>query len=231
MRRLIFFLLVFSLFFAGCTATIEKSSEKITPSSYSSYTGSKGCQIGLLRRLLMLPPQYIYMHNGKRQPEEEKIAKTTLRKATLDFLENFRGYEVVIQEESIQGPTDSATNLLFDWVEKGLIGVQPPTEVQTAVSTLSGQNKADGLLLVRGFQKPPSTWNVAAVCLTASLSWPLLLMEQKGYLSADIIEASSGRIVWRIRSPMLDASKPLSATQIQELLGSLERAVPEALTK
>lgn len=224
------------VFCGGCSTTVETARGRVAPVSYSTYTGTKEYGIGLLRRIAILPPQYVYMHDGKRQPAKEAEATDFVQMTSVDFLQNWRGYEVIKPEESmVPGgvPALSETDLksLYDWMGSTPIGSALAGHVRDTIDVAIGEAKVDGIMLFRGFQQPPSTWNVALVILTASMSFPLVLAESRGELEAAIIERSSGCLVWRSKKPMYNASQPLSNHEIHVLLDSLERAVPAALTE
>jgi hypothetical protein len=224
---------------SGCSAKVTQTREKVTPTSYNDYQSNVKRSVGLLRRLLVLPPQYTYIHNWKRRPEMEASQSTLMREGATGFLRDWKGYEIIpypeIQDTGgkeappAQSQPDPGLKTFYEWAENSEVDAPPPAEVKNLVSDLSRRFGADGVLVLQGFQRPPSTWTAVSTILTASLTWPLLFIEMKGKLRANIYEASSGRIVWRSRMGLFDASKPIRREEIERLLGSLENAAPAAL--
>ena len=225
----------------GCSPQTTQTREIVTPSTYGDYKSSLNRSVGLLRRLLVLPPQYIYLHNGKRQPEKEAGSSTLMLVGATAFLRDWKGYEIITASEiqkpggnglpRAQSQPDPALKPLYEWAMSSEVDSSPPAEVKDLVADLCRRFGADGVLVLQGFQKPPSTWNVATTMLTASLTWPLLLLEMKGGLQAHIYEGTGGGIVWRSSLRLFDPSKPISLGEVEKLLGSVENAVPAALIK
>ena len=145
----------------GCSPKTAQTREKITPSSYEDYKSSVTRSVGLLRRLVVLPPQYTYLHNGKCQPEKEIGSSTVLLAGATTFLRDWKGYEIIqypeIQKEGdhklpqAQSQPDLALQPLFDWAKKSEVNSTAPTEVKTLVSDLCRQFGGDGVFSASGF--------------------------------------------------------------------------------
>lgn len=213
----------------GCSPKVTQSQSQIKPSSYEYYKSSVPRSVGLLRRLVILPPHYVYMHNGKRRPDKEAQYRAQIMTKASVFLRDWKGYEIISYPENqasgridipqVPGQADPALQSLFNWLEKYYLNSTVPDEVKTFISDLHSRFGADGVLVFRGFQRPSSTWNKAAAILTASLTWPLLFLEEKDELQIYLFESSTGDVVWSCRG-YSDAERSLS---------SLENAVPAAL--
>ena len=141
-------------------------------------------------------------------------------------LRDWKQYEVV---EPANDGLDYKS--LYDWADISPVDAVPPANDINLLTMLGERYHADGILVLQGYQKLPSTWNVALTVATASLSWPLLLAEAKGELKADLLESASGRLVWKSRLKLFDPSKPVTATEVTQLIGPIENAVPAALVK
>jgi hypothetical protein len=210
---------------SGCAVRVSQTREKPTALSYSAYEGSIDRGVGRLRRLAVLQPQYIFIHDGKRIEREEAAASGLMLNSSLNLLKDWKGYEL----ELYCAPPGASLDALYGWAEEATFETAPPSETKELISALGRQCAADGVLVLRGYQKPPSTWVVALTILSASLTWPLLLIESDGQLKADIIEVQSGRLVWRSRQGMTDPSKPLKGIDVESFLWPLESAVPAVL--
>ena len=55
--------------------------------------------VGLLRRLVLVPPRYTYIHGDERKPEWEKKAAQAIGEWARQFLKNWRGYEILYCED------------------------------------------------------------------------------------------------------------------------------------
>ena len=77
----------------ACSPKVTQSRSQITPRSYENYQSSVPRSVGLLRRLVILPPHYVYMHNGKRQPEKEAQYRARIMTEASAFLRDWKGYE------------------------------------------------------------------------------------------------------------------------------------------
>ncbi len=148
----------------ACSPKVTQSRSQITPSSYEDYKSSVPRSVGLLRRLVILPPLYVYMHNGKRQPEKEAQYRTQVMTKASAFLHDWKGYEIIpypenqtpgrIEIPQVPGQADPALQSLFNWLEKYDLNSTVPAEVKTFISDLHRRFGADGVLVFRGFRRP-----------------------------------------------------------------------------
>jgi hypothetical protein len=231
-------LMVLALGF-GCSPKTTQTQEKVTPSSYDNYQSNVKRSVGFLRRLLVVPPQFTLINFWNRKPEMDASLSTAMREGATGFLRDWKGYEIIpyrqIQDKGgqeappAQSQPDPGLKTIYQWAENSEVDAPPPAEVKNSVLDLSRRYGADGVLVLQGFVRPPHSWIVASTILTASLTWPLLFIDQKSELKAHIYEASSGRIVWRSRVNCISPRKPFPRAEVERLLGSLENAAPAAL--
>ena len=223
---------------SGCSAKVTQTREKVTPSTYNDYQSNVNRSVGLLRRLLVVPPQFTLINFWNRKPEMEASQRTAMREGATDFLRDWKDYEIIqyrqIQDKGgqeapeAQSPPDPELKPIYEWAENSEVDASPPAEVKNLISDLSRRFGTDGVLVLKGFHKAAHPLFVPAAILTVGLAMPLALMDAKLELKAHIFEASSGRIVWRSRIGLFDASKPIRQ-EIERLLSSLENAAPAAL--
>jgi hypothetical protein len=224
---------------SGCSAKVTQTREKVTPSSFHDYQSSVDRSVGLLRRLLVLPPQYTVIHILNRKPEIDASLSTAMREGATSFLRDWKGYEIIQYRQPqdkggqwappAQSQPDPGLKTIYEWAENAEVDAPPPAEVKNLISDLSRRFGTDGVLVLQGFHKAASPLLVASAILTVGLAMPLALMDAKWELKADIFEASSGRIIWRSRLKLLDASKQFPRAEVERILGSLENAAPAAL--
>ena len=216
----------------ACSPTITQTREQITPASYQDYQSDVPRSMGLLRRLVILPPQFVYVHNYKRQPEKEAQCCARMLTQASAFLRDWKGYEIILYYENqtpgrteisqVPGQPDPSLQPLFEWTKISKSSSSTPADVKTLVANICRPVGADGLLVLQGYKRPFSTYNFALCMLTASLTWPLLFVEEKEELQAHIFEAATGNLVWSCRQKYCNE---------EQLFSSLENAVPAALIK
>jgi hypothetical protein len=231
-------LMVLALGF-GCSAKVTQTQGKVTPSTYNDYQSNVNRSVGLLRRLLVLPPQYTVIHLLNRKPEMDASLSTLMREGATAFLRDWKGYEIIpylkIQDKGgqeappAQSPPDPGLKTIYEWAEHAEVDAPPPAEVKNLISDLSRRFGTDGVLVLKGFHKAANPLFVPAAILTVGLAMPLAMMDAKWEVKAHIFEASSGRIVWRSRLNLLDRSGQFTRKDVERLLGSLENAAPVAL--
>ena len=224
---------------SGCSAKVTQTREKVTPSSYNDYQSSVNRSVGLLRRLLVLPPQYTVIHILNRKPEMDVSLSTAMEEGATSFLRDWKGYEIIQYRQTqdtggqwappAQSQPDSGLKTIYEWAENAEVDAPPPAEVKNLISDLSRRFGADGVLVLQGFHKAASPLLVASAILTVGLAMPLALMDAKWEAKAHLFEASTGRIVWRSRLNLLDKNGQFSRADVERLLGSLENAAPAAL--
>jgi hypothetical protein len=215
----------------ACSPKVTQTRSRLTPSSYQDYQSSVPRSVGLLRRLVILPPHCVYIHNGKRQPDQEAQYCADIMTKASSFLRDWKGYDIIlypgnrtpgrIASSQVLEQADPALPSLFNWLENYDRHATVPPEVKTFMADLQRRFGADGVLVFRGFRRPSSTWNKAAAVLTASLTWPLLFLEEKDELQIYLFESSTGDLVWHC----------LGWSDVERSLASLENAVPAALLK
>jgi hypothetical protein len=224
---------------SGCSAKVTQTREKVTPSSFNDYQSTVNRSVGLLRRLLVVPPQYTVIHILNRKPEMDASLSTLMLEGATGFLRDWKGYEIIqypkIQDKGGKGAPHAQSQPgpelkpIYEWAENSEVDSSPPAEVKNLVSDLSRRFGADGVLVLQGFHKAARPLLVASAILTVGLAMPLALMDAKWEAKAHLYEASSGRIVWRSRLNLLDKNEQFTRADVERLLSSLENATPEAL--
>ena len=235
-RRIVAFLLACAFSTVSCAQHLWSTPRELTPSSYQRALPGAVRSVGRLRRVLLPLPRCEIVRDRKRLGSEEHELALTLRDLTLAELRDERGYDVVLPEvlipvEERPGLSEEELASLVDlasrWALESADGAQPPEEVAAAVRRLAGAWNADGVLLLQVHQRYASTWNVVLVILTASLSWPLLLIEARSETRADLFEAASGEIVWRRSRREIDRRS--SDELVSDVVAPIETALPAAM--
>jgi hypothetical protein len=219
----------------SCAPTVEQSRDRLTPISYHEYKGSIPKSVGLLRRLIIPPAYYIYVHDGDRDPQKEEKYAALFRSAVQNYLVEKKGYDIEVLSKFDQSKREA----LGKWANESELGSIPPNNIKQIVDAIGRTCPCDGILILNAYQKPTSTWVIVSVIVTASLTWPLIFMENRWDLDAIIIETSSGKIVWRSHvSEHMFANdevnkelEPFFQGLFSSLVDSIEAAVPEVLTE
>lgn len=234
--RVLALLLACALLGVSCAEHLWSTPREVVPRSYQRALPGTLRSIGRLRRLVLPVPRCEIVRDRKRLGSEEHALAVTLRDLALAELRDARGYDVVLPEvllgaEERSDPSEEELASLVDraarWAHGSPDGASPPEDVVAAVRRLAGAWNADGLLLLQVHQRYASTWNVVLVVLTASLSWPLLLLEARSEARADLFEAASGEIVWRRVRREIDRSEP--ARLVRDVVAPIEPALPAAM--
>ncbi|MFC1896221.1 hypothetical protein ACFL0Q_06120 [Thermodesulfobacteriota bacterium] len=162
-------------------------------------------------------------------PPDEEVSRELTEKAT-NYLSHWKGYEAVNLNTDSQSPNerllakhdiDRYFMELSDWSEKPENYEVPSDHIFNIVSELGRPYKADGVLIISGTRKLPSNAKVMSVVLSASLLWPILLVDTGDSFEGSIYEVPSGRIIWNVRD----------APSMGAILEELESAVPEVMTR
>jgi len=238
-RKIILILCTIESLFLGCATKSQQTKETVSPTSYKIYKSTISRSVGKLRRLVIMPANYIFIHDGKREPNKEAIASEHMFDWAAQFLHDWRGYEVFGYKEPNTGLTEDLSSSLttnedslkelYDWVDKSKVDLKLPEKLYKFIESAGSQSKADGILVLQGYQKPPSSWVVLSVILSASLTWPLLFVDMEGELKAEIIGVHTGCLLWKSRMSLFDASKQLTQGEFNRLLNPIENAVPLVL--
>ncbi len=244
-RNLSALMILLLSFFSACAPKVWQTSSNVSPSSYAVLqTPAIERSVGKLRRLVLLPVKHeMKQILSKREPEQKnyKVFTGAIASSVRELLVNTKGYDVVpmdlyedmlpeklyLSREQVQ----TRTALLLKWAASSADGEDPPRDVSNAVSALGRPLNADGLLIIQGYSKDNTAMAVLTI-LTASLTWPLLLASNDFAVRADIYEVSTGKIVWRASWKDIDDMWALPSDVItRRLFGSLEPAIPKAITK
>jgi len=220
----------------SCAEHLWSTPREVVPRSYQRALPGAPRSIGRLRRLILPLPRCEIVRDGKRLGSEEHGLAVRLRDLALAELRDERGYDVLppevllgaeerpdLSEEELASLVDRAAR----WALESPDGASPPEDVAAAVRRLAGAWNADGILLLQVHQRYASTWNVVLVMLTASLSWPLLVIEARSETRADLFEAASGEIVWRRSRREIDRSR--EDLLVGDVLAPIEPALPAAM--
>jgi len=231
-----------SVLCVACSATKWQQPGEIRPSTYQMSEERIKRSVGKLRRLAITPIRYEHVKDGTRVPDKELPVTREWSSMALSHLRDWKGYEVAPLElyddmypqklGRSRDEIDRSLEALAKWAKDSPDGEPPPAEVVSTVNGIGRALNTDGLVIVQGFRREPSTWNVALVILSASLTWPLLAVEGYFEMRADLYEVETGRIVWRhrISERRIDVDDhwpPRSA--MQQLFDPIEQALPRAL--
>lgn len=159
-----------------------------------------------MRRLVVLPARYEArgMFQDKQALQSRMVR--TLASETHQNLAIEKGYEVIPLDLYLDmsrakldlSPEELEKRVLTlsDWAKASPDGADPPEGVVHSVARIGKPFDADGILVVQGYSDPADKSLILTV-LTASLTWPLILLNNDWGLRADLYEVSSGRIIWR----------------------------------
>jgi len=142
---------------------------------------------------------------------------------TLQFLRNWRGYEIIYFEDLMPVSTTSSAacsaedkllwQSLFVWADTSPIDAVPPENLTKLLKDISEHLAADGIVLIQGYQELPKSW----------------FSKGKAYIKADILECATGRLVWKSRLTRSSPARPLKQQEIKSLFAPVEFAVPYVL--
>ena len=267
-KTAVYFSIAFLLFaLSACSSSVSQQSPETTPSYRLSETTIER-SVGKLRRLVILPVRYdaivgsfnksiaaLFLHYT---PEEyENDIKKVLLSETISQLNDWKGYNAssfdvyraMVQEKFRISSEQLQKNLvtLADWVKKLSTEAEPPEEITNLVSEIGLVLNVDGIVIIQGFEKPANLTGVLTL-LTATLAWPLTLLEADNKLRADIYEVSSGRIVWSQATEIYEDDKYTlgnieygftnpqhgirsSKRAVHRLFKPLENAIPKVLVE
>ena len=179
--------------------------------------------VGLLRRLVLVPPKYTYVYDGKRKPEWEANAGQVLGEWARQFLKNWRGYEIFYCGDSMIVSTMSSTacsvedkllwQSFFKWTDTSPIDAVPPENLIKLIKDISEHVAADGIIMIQGYQELPKFW----------------FSTGKSEIKAEILESATGRLVWKNRLNRISPGRPLKQQEVKNLLAPVEFAVPFVL--
>jgi hypothetical protein len=222
---------------AGCGGKTWQTAQPVTPTTYERVGAPVERTIGKLRRLAVLPvkmdvtlPLFGGAFSEPRTRDAEARLAATWAGRTTAFLSGTKGYEIVPLEAL--GAGEAALSALADWAPDAEEDATAPPDTAAAVASLARRLGVDGFVAVRGLQRAPNASLVLTI-LTASLTWPLIALENREAYRAAVVEAATGRVVWRARvwhaSPFLGgAARRLNP---EDLFGRIEHAVPIVLTE
>lgn len=242
----ILLIIVSFVFFTTCSSVVVwETNAKLTPNSYNSYSKRSKHVVGLLRRLLIMPVQFqtlkgdepFFEHRTFLDHKDSELGYSSDEQAgerllgtTVDYLSNWKGYEVIICDQSqihFNHVLIGTHNIkrysqeLFNWSSKPENYENPTENISEIIAKLGRASNTDGILIISGINKLPSDAKVGAVILSASLLWPILFIDAGMSYQAHIFEVNTGKIVW----------KSSGASSVQSLFKNLENAIPKAMTR
>lgn len=227
----IFFTGLLLVLTASCSSTIEQYQGEFTPISYQRYVGSAPKTIGKLRKLALVPINYQYVMNGEHDRIKEKNYSASLHSYTLEYLTDEKGY-VLFDAADLDA---DKTRQLMAWVGREQLGARAPNDLMEIIREIGSKYLCDGVLLVNSYQSPRSSWVVWLTILSASLTWPLLFIENQWDSNAYIIETHSGVYVWHANAwdkMFSDLDIKPDREQLQPALFlDMEPAAPAVLTE
>ncbi len=181
--------------------------------------------VGLLRRLVLAPPEYAYVLNGNRIAEWETKAAQVMGEWSSQFLKNWRGYEIFSYEDlritskmsSTADPVEDEAlwPSLLAWADASPVDAVPPPDLMKLIKDLKEQLAVDGVLLIKGHQDIPKAWYRIG----------------ESDIKAYILESATGRLVWKNRLIRLSPARPLEQREVKDLFAPLEFAVPLVLVE
>ena len=179
--------------------------------------------VGRLRRLVLLKPQYTYILDEIRKPEWEAIEGHMMREWTRQFLQNWRGYEILYYDDStiasISGSKDGGAEdekiwqSLFVWTDASSIDDIPPENLTKLIKDIGEHLAVDGVLVIQGYQEVQKNSSGKG----------------KAYIKADILESTTGRLVWKCRLTRSSPKTTLGQQVVKALFAPIEFAVPKVL--
>ena len=179
--------------------------------------------VGRLRRLIILTPQYTYILDDKRKQEWEAIEGHMMREWTRQFLQNWRGYEILYYDDSMIASTlaskdggakdEKIWQSLFVWADTSSVDDVPPENLTKLIKDIGEHLVVDGALVIQGYQEVQKE----------SIS------EGKAYIKADILESATGRLVWKSRLTRSSPKTTLEKQDVEALFAPVDFAVPYVL--
>lgn len=138
-------------------------------------------------------------------------------------------HAAVLSRSSNEGYTESL-NALADWAENSADGEAPPERIVNLVQRIGGALALDGLVVIQGYHRHPNiTTGLILVPFYGVFALPLVPLEERSQVTADIYEVTSGRIVWRSRITGGVGNVYRLLDRSGRLFAQLEHAMPAVL--
>jgi hypothetical protein len=209
----------------------------VTPTTYQRVDAPIERSAGKLRRLALLPVKVdvtlpifggLFSKDRTRAVEAQLAKIWSVRSAML--LSEDKGYDIVPVEDDGSSPAEFAA--LAAWAMGSGTDERPGPELARFAAAQAHRLQVDGFVVIRGLRRSPTVTTVLTL-LTASLAWPLIPFESREEFRGVIVEAATGRVVWRANAwhAFFKIDEPPPPVAPQELFGSLEHALPNAVTE
>ena len=228
-------MLLVGLLCTACGGKTWHTTTPTTPTTYDRIDAPIERSVGKLRRLALVPVKIdatLELFHGAFSKARTQAAEADRGRAwawgTEAYLASAKGYEIVRLDDMSEDAAALAT--LTAWAEDGRADQTPPADTASAIAEMARRLSVDGFVVVRGVERAPRLTPILMI-LTASLSWPLIAVENRQNYHADVIEAASGRIVWRAN--LWKASPVLQYVPFgpADLFRDIEHAVPSVLAQ
>jgi hypothetical protein len=222
---------------AACGGKTWHTTQPVTPTTYGRLDAPIERSVGKLRRLALLPvkvdvtlPLFGGAFSEKRTRAAEEQLAQGWRWGSELFLTGAKGYEVVRVEDL--GEELAVLDALAVWAAAAEADQMAPPETARAAAAAGQRLSVDGFLIIRGLERAPNVTTILTI-LTASLTWPLILLENRQEYRAVIVEAATGRIVWRanVWQSSISMDNPRPKLMPEALFRDIEHAVPKVLAE
>lgn len=235
----------------GCSSVnVVVNSSTVMPLTHQPESDSVQRTVGLLRRLLILPPRIEFFPSDPKNCIEDcgwETLTSHIVEGVTSYLSERRGYEVVLPELLLhpdQVAVDPVANL-DEFVQQLAVfaeqrSSEPPSEdLAVTVRMLGKKAWADGLVVIKG-NVTALTWVEAWLAFPLALSGygilaaiPIEMVRLGSKIEADIFETQTGKLIWA--SVYSSGGNPfagaLSASLMAELLDPIEPALPAVMTR
>ncbi len=214
-----------ALSLSGCAHNWQ-SGEAVTPMTFKLPESRVGRGVGNLKHLVVLPALYNagWSESFSRVHcvTSAEFIRNAIADQTAQFLANSKDYRIVVTEDRVVegAPAPGNKDLLTEY-SKRLYEARdggPSAEIADVARRIAMIYKADGIVLVRGDYTSEDPITVPLMLL--GVTKPGLTVE------AWIVEAASGRVVWRGSS-----WAPGCHWNVEPAFTDLENAIPDALMR
>ncbi|MFC1739483.1 hypothetical protein ACFL1G_10625 [Planctomycetota bacterium] len=213
----------------------------VTPRSYSEAVGSGEWNMGNLRCLVLLPILYesaSTLHVDDWSCEAEAM-QAELENGTVSFLQDWKGYEVILPTVNLQTNKQTFvemlnfTRQLYKWQSTRESNEDfPPPELCQVVRKIGEDYHADGIIVMRCLNRYADIFDVTTNLMIIGMH---RFYSKIGFhVDVAVYEVVSGQIAWSSRGkPSLDILRtPEEARMIpRQIFKEIENARPSVLTK
>jgi hypothetical protein len=237
---------------AGCASTnVVVNSSSVAPITHQPESGSISRNVGLLRRLAVLPARLEFSpSNGRHCVEPCDWEQLTLGIAenVPKYLTEWRGYEVIVLDPmvadhaSVELPGMSLDDFAKELaIFAGQRSTDPPKdEISQCLQAITKQLWVDGVVLIQGSVSITSKLEAGLGLALAASGYgllgalPIQMVRIGSKFEADIFETRTGRLIWAsvyssIGNPF--AAPPAARTLMPQLLDPIEAALPITMTR